>query len=114
MALLLEYSLTDFTFVAKNIFKVLMEKLITIVKLYGLLKRFSRFTSKAFYVIDYYSFKNFCIMALNVLVTLSILLLNILVYIKSSGGIFLILQMYITNVPKKLGGLSLTCLFCLV
>ncbi len=83
MALLLEYSLTHFTFVAKKI-----SKLIKIVKLYGIKKRLSRSTSKAFYVIDYYSFKNFWIMALNVLVTLSILLLNILVYIKSSGGIF--------------------------
>ena len=89
MSLLLEYSLTDFTFVAKkNIFKVLMENLITIVKLYGLQKRFSRFTSKAFDVIDYYSFENFWIMALNVLVTLNTLLPNIFMYYKSSGGYF--------------------------
>ncbi len=66
-----------------------MEKLITIVKLYGLQKRFRRFTSKAFDVIDYYSFENFWIMALNVLVTLNTLLPNIFMYYKSSGGYFL-------------------------
>jgi len=57
--------------------------------LYGIKKRLSRSTSKAFYVIDYYSFKNFWIMALNLLVTLNTLLPNIFMYIKSLGGYFL-------------------------